>query len=87
MGTHITMKTTIEISDAILEQARDLLSHEKTTLRALVEEGLRLVIENHAKRKPFKLRDVAFQGRGLQPNLQNADWETIRSLAYEGHGG
>ena len=86
MGTH-TMKTTVDISDALLERARDLLAAEKTTLRALIEEGLRLVIEEHAARKPFKLRQASFKGRGLQPGMQGADWETIRSLAYEGRGG
>lgn len=86
MGTHI-MKTTIEISDTLLERARELLATEKTTLRALVEEGLRLVIEEHAERKPFKLRRASFGGRGLQAEMRDADWSTIRSLAYEGRGG
>lgn len=86
MGTH-TMKTTVDISDALLERARDLLAAEKTTLRALIEEGLRLVIDEHAGRKPFKLRQVSFEGRGLQPEVRDADWNTIRSLAYEGRGG
>lgn len=86
MGTH-TMKTTVEISDALLERARDLLATEKTTLRALIEEGLRRVIEEHAERKPFKLRQASFGGRGLQPEMREADWSIIRSLAYEGRGG
>lgn len=86
MGTH-TMKTTVEISDALLERARDLLATEKTTLRALIEEGLRRVIEEHAERKPFKLRRASFGGRGLQPEMRGADWSTLRSLAYEGRGG
>ena len=39
------MKTTIEISDPLLEAARQVAGREKTTVRALVEEGLRQVIE------------------------------------------
>jgi len=81
------MKTTVEISDALLERARDLLATEKTTLRALIEEGLRLVIEEHAERKPFRLRRASFGGRGLSPELREADWNTLRSMAYEGRGG
>ena len=80
------MKTTVEISDALLERARDLLATEKTTLRALIEEGLRRVIEEHAERKPFKLRRASFGGRGLLPDVREAGWSTIRSMAYEGRG-
>ncbi|MBW2245376.1 MAG: DUF2191 domain-containing protein, partial [Deltaproteobacteria bacterium] len=40
------MKTTIDIADSILEQARDLAARQGTTLRALVEEGLRGVVED-----------------------------------------
>ena len=86
MGTHI-MKTTVEISDALLEEARRLLAEEKTTLRALIEEGLRRVIEDHAERKPFKLRRASFGGQGLRAEVREADWATIRSLTYEGRGG
>lgn len=86
MGTH-TMKTTVDISDALLERARDLLTTEKTTLRALIEEGLRLVIEEHSQRRPFRLRRASFGGRGLQAEMRGADWSTIRSMAYEGRGG
>ncbi len=66
------MKTTVEISDALLERARELRVEEKTTLRALVEEGLRLVIEERSRRGPFKLRKASFRGRGLRPELQRA---------------
>ncbi|MEZ4300862.1 MAG: hypothetical protein R3B70_38365 [Polyangiaceae bacterium] len=81
------MKTTVEISDALLEQTRELLAREKTTLRALIEEGLRHVIEEHTGRKPFKLRKATFGGKGLKPEVRDADWDHIRSLAYEGRGG
>lgn len=80
------MKATVEISDALFAQAQNLLEAEKTTLHALVEEGLRRVIADHAQRRPFKLRTASFRGQGLQPGLANADWEQIRSLAYEEPG-
>jgi len=34
------MKTTVEISDAILHEARRVATREKTTVRALIEEGV-----------------------------------------------
>ena len=38
------MKTTIEISDPLLREARKLAEREGVTLRALVERGLRRVV-------------------------------------------
>lgn len=77
------MKTTIEISDPLLEKARKLASREGTTLRALVERGLRHVV-TEKKAKPFELRDGSFKGNGLHPDRAGASWEKIRDLAYDG---
>ena len=59
MGTHI--KTTIELSDALFHSAKELASKSQTTMRALVEEGLRRVLNDaQAEAKPaFKLKDVS----------------------------
>ena len=80
------MKTSVEISDAVLEDARKLATREKTTVRALIEEGLRKVIADRRQRKRFRLRKATFRGKGLQPGLVNASWERIRELSYEGRG-
>jgi hypothetical protein len=81
------MKTTIEISDPLLREARNVASRDGTTLRALVEEGLRQVVAEKKRRPAFRLKQVTFGGRGLKPDLQDAEWEKIRDLAYEGRGG
>jgi hypothetical protein len=80
------MKTTIEISDPLLEAARQVAGREKTTVRALVEEGLRKVIEDRAQGRGFKLRRATFKGKGLQPQVAGASWEQLRDLIYEGQG-
>ena len=85
MGAH--MKTTIEISDAVLEQAKRLASKEGTTLRSLVEEGLRRVVEERSGGDSFKLRDVAYRGKGLQPEVSEGSWERLREVIYQGRGG
>jgi Arc/MetJ family transcription regulator len=84
MGTH--MKTTIEISDTLMKEARKLAAREHTTLRNLVELGLRRVLAEKRSGARFHLRKVSFKGEGLQPELRNASWERVRELAYEGHG-
>jgi hypothetical protein len=77
------MKTTIEISDALLEEARAIAAEEGTTVRALVESGLRWrVAERRAHYGVFRLRDEAFDGEGIAPELRGASWERIRDLAY-----
>ncbi len=65
MGTH--MKTTIEVSDAIFNSAKELASRSQTTMRALVEEGLRRVLaESQAKVRPaFKLKDASVRGKAV----------------------
>ena len=79
-------KTTLEISDPLLREARKIAAGERTTLRALVEQGLRHVIAQKKQRHEFRLRDASFKGNGLHPDVQSADWSRIRALIYEGHG-
>ena len=77
------MKTTVEISDALFIQARELAERERTTLRALIEEGLRQSIASRKQRAPFKLRRASYRGKGLATGLSQ-NWDDIRRLAYEG---
>lgn len=80
------MKTTVEIHDALLEEARKLAAREGTTVRALVEEGLRRLLAERKRAQAFKLRKATFRGSGLQPHVATASWEQIRDMAYEGRG-
>ena len=81
------MKTTIEISNSLLEEARRLAAREGTTVRALVEQGLRHVVAERKSRDVFKLRQASFKGHGLQAAFAGATWEHIREAMYEGRGG
>ncbi len=81
------MKTTVEISDRLAEEAKALAARENTTLRDLIEAGLRVVLRERRRRSPFELRDASFGGRGLQPEFRGAGWERMRQAAYEGRGG
>jgi hypothetical protein len=80
------MKTTIEISDPLLHEARKLAEREGITLRELVERGLRRVVAETKQRAPFKLRRASFKGAGLKLDLRDASWDRLRDLTYEGRG-
>ncbi len=85
MGTH--MKTTIDIADALAEQAKQVAAEDGTTLRSLVEEGLRRVLEERGGKSQFKLGRASFKGKGLRAEVKDGSWEQIRDMAYEGRGG
>ena len=79
------MKTTVEITDSLLEQARRQAAREGATVRALIEEGLRKVLAEREKTSSgFKMRKVSVGGEGLNPALAQASWDGIRDLIYDG---
>lgn len=81
------MKTTIEITDPLLREARKTAEREGVTLRSLVERGLRRVVAESKPGAPFRLRRASFKGRGLQAGVHDASWDELRDLAYRGRGG
>jgi hypothetical protein len=81
------MKTTIDIADSLLAEARAVAAREGTTVRSLVEEGLRLALQRHSEGEPFHLRPAGFQGDGLRPEVSLEHWDQIRGLIYGGRGG
>ena len=82
------MKTTLEIADPLLDQARRIAARDGETLRSLVEQGLRKVVaERSAKGKPFKLRDGSFKGNGLRPEVAHLSMHEIILMSYEDRGG
>jgi len=81
------MKTTIHIPDTIFNELRDLAHREHTTMKSLIEEGVRLIIANRRCAGKFRLKKATFKGEGLQSHLAGATWDQIREQSYEGHGG
>ena len=81
------MKTTVEIPDALLDEARKVAARHDTTLRVLIIEGLRRIIAERKRTGVFRLRKASFRGAGLQADVAGAPWERLRDMAYEGRGG
>jgi len=87
MGSHI-MKTTIEIADDLFERAQKLARKERTTFRALTEEGLRLVLAGKHQNRPKKLPPlVTFGEEGPTEEFRDWNWDQIRAEIYKGRGG
>ena len=80
------MKTTVELPDTLLREAKRKAAREGTTVRALIEQGLRSVISGRRAPAPFVLRNAAFRGDGLVAGRSLRDWETIRDLSYSERG-
>jgi hypothetical protein len=75
------------MSDPLLREARKIAARDRTSLHTLIEQGLRKIVAERRTARPFRLRKTSFKGQGLVPELRDADWGTLRGLAYERRGG
>lgn len=76
------MKTTIDISDPLLDEARRVAARQGVTVRSLVEQGLRRVLSEQRETGAFQLRKASFRGQGLNEAYVGASWDRIRDAAY-----
>jgi hypothetical protein len=83
----VRVKTTVDIAEAVLREAKLIAAREGTTLKALVEEGLRHVIDERAKEQTgFRLRDLRYGDSVGAPGIDPNDWMSIKHLV-RGAGG
>jgi predicted transcriptional regulator len=76
------MKTTIELPDDLLERGKAVARRENSTLKALIEEGLRMVLRARARKRTASFALQPFQGDGLSAEFDGAGWEKIRDEIY-----
>lgn len=77
------MKTTLDINDALLADAKAQAASQRTTLTRLVEEGLRLRLRAEtASARTRRARLPVFDGRcGLAPGLDGLSNKALREAA------
>lgn len=78
------MKTTIDLQDELLERSKRAARREGITLRALIEEGLRLALKARQRKQLPVFRMRTFKGDGLTSEFRDAGWEKIRDEIYRG---
>ena len=78
------MKTTIDITDALLERARKHAQRSGTSLRALVEEGLRRVLSEERAKPKYVLPDRSVGKPGGRDPLESMSWQDLRDEIYGG---
>lgn len=65
------MKTTLDLKDALLIQAKALAAQQRTSLTKLIEDGLQLRLRE-AKKQPKRARIPVYRGKGgLAPGLDD----------------
>ena len=80
------MKTTIEIADDLLARAQAKAQKEKTTLRALTEQGLRQVLQEPPRKDRRLPPLVTVRGKGRVGDFKQAGWDRIRDEIYHERG-
>lgn len=82
------MKTTVDIADPLFRQAKAVVEESGATMRQLIEDGLRVVLEKRrtALNKAFRLGKLPTQGGGFRPDFENVSWQQILDESYRGRG-
>lgn len=78
-----SMKTTVNLPDELLREVQELARRERTTLKDLIETGLRTVVAQRTGESQFALADASVEGNGLQQEFRGARWDQIRDAIYQ----
>jgi hypothetical protein len=79
-----SVKTTVEIPDSLLDRARRHARRSGRPVRALIEEGLRLVLETESGGTPYRLPDRSVGKAGAPNPLESLSWQDLRGEIYGG---
>ncbi|GMU60663.1 MAG: hypothetical protein AMXMBFR34_24260 [Myxococcaceae bacterium] len=79
------MKTTLDLSDELLARAKRHAKKQGKPLRAIVEEGLRLVLQAEAgRRSRYRMPDRSVGDPRAGNPLESLSWQDLRAEIYGG---
>jgi hypothetical protein len=76
------MKTTLDLQDELLTRAKVLSKRTGRPLRALVEEGLRLVLSKQRETNRYQLPDCSVGEPDAVNPLEALSWQDLRDEIY-----
>lgn len=76
------MRTTIEINDKLLREAKQRANYEGTALRQVVEASLRLYLGNQSRTKGYRLKWRTEEGR-IQAGVRLDDRDALFDIMEE----
>lgn len=77
------MRTTVTIDDRLLRQAKLAAAQSGRTLSDLVDDGLRLLLDQRPGRRLAPVELPVFGGSGLRPGVDLEDKEGLSALLDE----
>ncbi|MGE0816321.1 MAG: DUF6364 family protein [Vicinamibacterales bacterium] len=78
------MKTTLDIADALLERAKRHAKKTGRSLRAVVEDGLRRVLDTPGAPSVYDIPDRSVGESGGRNPLASLSWADLRDEIYGG---
>lgn len=76
------MKTTVEIHDELLARAKRHARKSGRPLRAVVEEGLRRVLDAPTPSSRYRLSDLSVGNPDNDDPLESYTWQDLRAMIY-----
>lgn len=80
------MKTTVEIHDGLLLRAKHRAKKNGTTLRSLIEDGLRRALDEPEAQTDYRLPDRSVGNPNDPYPLGEYTWPELRDIIYGDRG-
>ena len=77
------MKTTIDVHDELLTRAKRYARETGVPLRAVMEEGIRLVLSGPESAEPYRMPDLSVGDPNGEDPLEAYSWQDLSEIIHE----